>query len=252
MAGAIEKGKARFRTIRPEDAKELTDYYLARTGLIVESSEGRYQFGHLSFQEYLTALYALDRASGAADRAKALEKLLLDRLGKPGWMEVTLLALATDATRTQGTGHRAVLARLEPTKLEHIWFLRRVLSGEEVPLSGEERRAWILAYLLCAGGQHALVKHEHFVDLDSNRPTLEAAWQAVVGALVAGESPAKALRALLRMALQTRTISARSIRWRSHGSGRRRHGGGRRSSVRAFWRCRWMAGQCRTARANGS
>ena len=111
---------------QPEDAKELTDYYLARTGLIVESSEGQYQFGHLSFQEYLTALYALDRASGAADRPWALEKLLLDRLDKPGWVEVTLLALATDAARTQGMGHRAVLARLDPSRVRtHIAFPSR-------------------------------------------------------------------------------------------------------------------------------
>ena len=196
VARAIDKGKARFRTIRPEDAGELTQYYIARTGLIVESREGVYQFGHLSFQEYLAALYALDRASGAADRAKALEKLLLDRLGKPGWVEVTLLALATDAARTQGTGHRAVLARLDPTRSSHIDFLRVMLSGEELPLGAEERRAWLLAYLLRAGEQLARVNHKHFVDLEENRTTLEEAWHAVAGSLLASESPARALQAL--------------------------------------------------------
>ncbi len=171
VARAIDKGKARFRTIRPEDAGDLTQYYVARTGLIVESREGLYQFGHLSFQEYLAALYALDRASGAADRAKALEKLLLDRLGKPGWVEVTLLALATDAARSQGMGHRAVLAKLDPAKPEHIAFLRVVLSGEELPLGDEERRAWLLAYLLRAEDALLSTNHEHLVDLDGNRPS---------------------------------------------------------------------------------
>ena len=197
VAGAIDKGKARFRTVRFEDAKELTDYYLARTGLIVETSEGRFQFGHLSFQEYLTALYALDRASGARDKAEALEKLLLDRLDKAGWIEVTLLALAVDAGRTQGTGHRTMLQRLNPHKLEHMRLLRTVLSGEEVPLSDEERRAWLVAYMIQAAGFSQHYETKHLVNLEKNRRTIEDAWHTVIEAFIAGTSVADALRRLL-------------------------------------------------------
>jgi NACHT domain len=193
----IGEGEDRFRTIFPADAQELTKYYIARTGLIVESSEGRYQFGHLSFQEYLAAIYALDLASGAADKAEALKSLLLLRLDKPGWIEVTLLALAVDAGRTRGTGHRAVLAKLDPNMPEHVAFLCAVLSGEEVPLVEKERRAWVIAYMFQAARLSRHMDNKHLVDLEKNRATIEEAWQVVAEAFIAGTSVADALRKLL-------------------------------------------------------
>lgn len=202
VARAIEVGKSRFRTIAPLDAEELTDYYLARTGLLVERSEGRYQFGHLSFQEYLAALYALDQASGRSNKAVALRKILLDNLDKPGWIEVTLLALAVDATRTRGRGHRAVLDKLDSMQKAHVAFVGEVLSSEEVPLESEERRAWVIAYLL--KGSERLLRSDHvpFVQLDANRSALEEAWHAVAGATVAQMSVWHAMQRLVQPALE--------------------------------------------------
>lgn len=59
----------------------------------MEIREGQYQFGHLSFQEYLTALFLLNRAMAAADKAAALQRTLFPRLGDPGWLEVGVLAV---------------------------------------------------------------------------------------------------------------------------------------------------------------
>jgi hypothetical protein len=189
---AINQGKARFRTIRSDDAKELTDYFIARTGLLVESREGSYQFGHLSFQEYLTALYALDRASGSDRKADAFENLLLQRLGTLGWEEVVLLALAVDSTRTHGTGHRAVLAKLDPSRTAHIQLIGTILAGEEVPLEPLERLAWMIAWTARAwpdsrmrglsgrGDAFAAIAQE------LNRGAIELLWHVVTDSIASG------------------------------------------------------------------
>ncbi len=46
-----------FSDLKPCDAGRLIDYFLHPTGLLVDPAEGRYQFAHLSFQEYLCAEY---------------------------------------------------------------------------------------------------------------------------------------------------------------------------------------------------
>lgn len=197
---AIQQGRARFRTIAPSDAKEMTEYFVARTGLLVETREGTYQFGHLSFQEYLTALCALDRASGTDRKADAIEKLLLDRLKIIGWQEVVLLALAVDATRTQGTGHRAVLAKLDLTKDEHVALLGALLAGEELPLQPHERKAWVIAWIPRWLGLHKRWGRgpgHDVLTLAANREGVEATWCAVCEAISARQNPGAAIRALV-------------------------------------------------------
>ncbi|HBL27316.1 MAG TPA: hypothetical protein DD490_10825, partial [Acidobacteria bacterium] len=78
----------------PEHFSQLASYFVARTGLLVEARENQYQFGHLSFQEYLTALFILNRATAGSDKAAGLERILFPRLGTPGWLEVGVLGLA--------------------------------------------------------------------------------------------------------------------------------------------------------------
>ena len=192
----IQSGGARFRTIGLEDAPSLTEYFIARTGLFVETREGIYQFGHLSFQEYLAALFVLDRASGSTDKAAALESLLLNKLENPAWQEVALLALAIDVSRTRGTGHRAVLARLRPENTAHVSFLARVLAGEELPLEPNERHAWVLAWLMAAMVQDTSTNFG-LVYFASNAEAIEAAWKAMCEAMLTDHSISSALRALL-------------------------------------------------------
>lgn len=144
---AVEGGAERFRTVRPQHVSQLTDYFVSRTGLLVESREGRYQFGHLSFQEYLTALFVLNRAAAGGDKAAALESILFSRLSDPGWLEVGMLTLAIDATRSGGKGHEPVLARLDLNLSDQLAFLAEILSGEEIRLTAEERRAWLFVWL---------------------------------------------------------------------------------------------------------
>jgi hypothetical protein len=210
VARAIQQGKARFRTIRPEDAKDLTSYYISRTGLLVESQEGRYQFGHLSIQEYLAAAFAIDRAAGSANKASSFEKLLLDRLDNAGWTEVALLALAIDSTRTYGTGHRALLARLDPAKEAHIEFLALILAGEELPLEHDERYAWVAAWLLRALARPTgrVTTHYGFISLGINQEPVNAVWSVVCDALASGMSPVAAVRRIVLDVARAGSVAA--------------------------------------------
>lgn len=145
---SIQAGGPRFRTVQSDQAEQLTDYFIQRTGLLAEVREGAWQFAHLSFQEYLTALFLLDLASASSDKVGALERLILKRLGEPGWMEVGLLALAIDSERTNGAGHGPILQRLDPENVHHVELLASMLGGEELPLTPEERQAWLAAWML--------------------------------------------------------------------------------------------------------
>jgi hypothetical protein len=62
----------------------LTD--VGSNGLLVERERGQYAFAHLTFQEYLAAVYI---------REHGLERVLIDAVDDPWWHEVTLLYLAS-------------------------------------------------------------------------------------------------------------------------------------------------------------
>jgi|GEM_PF-716797 len=69
---------------RCEQAAEFLREVRERSGLLVEKGLGLFSFSHLTFQEYLTALYL-------AGRGKAGLEELLSHLHDPWWHEVTLL-----------------------------------------------------------------------------------------------------------------------------------------------------------------
>jgi len=145
IAAIIEADPGLFPIARPGDATLLTDYFLSRTGLLCEPEEGKIQFSHLSFQEYLTAVFLLNEAS-VGDKMRYLKANLLKRLNDDEWIEVGLLLLAIDATRTRGKGYKPILRALDIKNDGHTLFLMKVLSGSDIHLSSDsERKAWLAA-----------------------------------------------------------------------------------------------------------
>ena len=73
-------------------AAEFLKNVRERSGLLMERGLGIYGFSHLTFQEYLTATYLIDRGEEGREE-------LLKHLHDPWWLEVTLLYAGTqDAT----------------------------------------------------------------------------------------------------------------------------------------------------------
>ena len=138
-----------FQIAIPADAENLTRYYLARTGLLQEPKPGYVQFGHLSFQEYLTALYLLNEGSGKGrKKVDYLKEKLLDKLDQPGWVEVAFLLLALEAERTRGQGALEILCNLDLGKEGARQLLAEVLCAEkEIPLEEKDRRFWLGALM---------------------------------------------------------------------------------------------------------
>ncbi len=195
LEAAVERGirdrQRRLRRARPEHAQAMAEYFVARTGLLVETWAGRFQFAHLSFQEYLTALYLLNQAAGTGDAVAFLRQHVLSRLDQPGWPEVALLTLAIDARR--GATHGRVLATLTPGDGHHARFLGKVLAGEELPLGPAEREAWLLAWLFAAADPKLEIDRVSVLSLASNAPTLERLFLVAADAAARGEGAADAL-----------------------------------------------------------
>ena len=190
---AIEDPRARMQRVRPEHAEALTDYFVSRTGLLVETWSSRFQFAHLSFQEYLTARYLVNLAGGTVNLAEFMASKVLPRLAEEGWPEVAMMMLAIDAER--GANYGGVLARLAPDDLSHLRFLGKVLAGEELPLSDQERRAWLLAWLFAASDPRRELQRVSVCELEKNRVIFEDFTLAAARALAAGQPAEPALAA---------------------------------------------------------
>ncbi|CAK0778217.1 hypothetical protein CCP3SC1_940006 [Gammaproteobacteria bacterium] len=133
----------------------MLDYYLHPAGLLVEPAEGRIQFAHLSFQEYLCAeyLYGQALAKGSRRFLDETRRLLLDELHQPGWDEVGMLFLtihALQGAQTQGSAHQEVLAELDLAHSAEARLLVAALTGRELDYSPAERRRWLPLALAAA------------------------------------------------------------------------------------------------------
>ncbi|MEM9557947.1 MAG: NACHT domain-containing protein [Acidobacteriota bacterium] len=190
----------RLRTVQRAHAKELTKYFVARTGLLIAKREGHYQFGHLSLQEYLTAVFLLAEATSTTNKSEALEESLFSRLDQPGWQEVAILALAIDSDRTGGTGHQATLKHLDLTQPAHVDFLGRLLGGEELRLARAERHDLVVAWVAGAAISKTWSSWDDVTTQARNADGLIAAWRATCRWMAQGEREnyPRALRPALR------------------------------------------------------
>lgn len=162
----------RFRALKPEDAAELLSYFLARTGLLSEPEEGLVQFGHLSFQEYLAALYLHAAASVSQNKPEFARKYLFDRLDREEWTEVATLFMAIDSIRTQGGGHNEWLLALDFSNPPEVGWLASLLGGRELYLPPEERATWVGLLLAGAVAHGSEAIGERLVRNVDNRPAV--------------------------------------------------------------------------------
>ncbi|WP_295448316.1 hypothetical protein [uncultured Thiodictyon sp.] len=138
----------RFADIKPVDAPRLLDYFLHPIGLLVDPAEGRYQFVHLSFQEYLCAEYILGRAKALGSRRflDGVQELLYKHLGLPGWDEVGPLLLcihAAEGAQTDRFAHLELLAELDSARLPQAGLLVAALTGKELDYTDDELLRWL-------------------------------------------------------------------------------------------------------------
>lgn len=144
----LTEGPGRFIRLRPDDVRELVDFYLHPAGLLVSPAEGQIQFAHLSLQEYLCAwhLHARSKLLGES----FLKEQLFQRLRDPGWDEVGLRLLAIHAEDTQREGHFELMRSLDLGDPHQAELFVTALTGGEVPFSPEEQRAWLPAAVAAA------------------------------------------------------------------------------------------------------
>jgi internalin A len=74
----------------PDDAARFVDRVRRRSGLIIERSQDKYAFTHLSFQEYLAAVY------------------LKERINTPSWLRGKVVAPGTAPADLRGYAHMTV------------------------------------------------------------------------------------------------------------------------------------------------
>lgn len=151
----IAMAPSAFPVGKPEHAPQLLEYFLFRTGLLVESQEDLIQFGHLSFQEYLAAVFLHEEASSRSDKPAFVRKVLFSRLGEQGWDEVATLFMAIDAFKTSRKGHSALLVTLDLNRVPEALWLARLLGGRELLFSDEEREILVGA-AIATGIVHSL------------------------------------------------------------------------------------------------
>jgi len=139
----------RFATLRPKHAEKLLDYFLYPAGLLVEPEEGKIQFAHLSFQEYLCAWFLYERAKVMGLR-RYLEDRLFKRLAVPGWDEVAILLLRIRADDTGQEGHFELLSWLDLADPPQAAVFVAAVTGRELPFTASERLLYLPPVVGCA------------------------------------------------------------------------------------------------------
>ncbi|MBI5517070.1 MAG: NACHT domain-containing protein [Deltaproteobacteria bacterium] len=185
----LQAGQRRYLSLRPAHAGAFARWALSRTGILAAHGGDRWHFGHLSFQEFLAAVYVLDRASAGADKPRTLERMLFSRLGDPAWHDVALLALSLDASRTAGAGPHEALARLSPEDNGHRAFVGWTLAGEELPLDASARDAWVRGWALACARDGAAHYAREVSRHPANHRALGALWTTVADAVLEGSDP---------------------------------------------------------------
>lgn len=147
LAGETEDRRP-FSELTPADAPQLLDYYLHPAGLLVDPAEGRYQFAHLSFQEFLCAEYIHGRAKARGSRRflEEIKGLLYPHLARPGWDEVGLLLLcihSAEGAQTNPDAHLEILAELDLAEEPQARLLVEALTGRELDYTEDELVRWL-------------------------------------------------------------------------------------------------------------
>lgn len=162
--------EGRFDTVKTDDFDAIIDYFIARTGLIIEPKEGYYQFSHLTFQEYLTAA-RIYRKQSRFDIIDYLNREIFDRLTKKvGWLEAALLFFGIDTIRA-GEEQSVILKRvIKKDEEAHHKFLIDLFTGMEHKISQDDVIKWLktLVYVWVTRGKVRAL-YEYLADAISEK-----------------------------------------------------------------------------------
>ncbi len=117
-----------IETPRTGAPRELAEVFLKfvreRAGLLVEVGQGQYGFVHLTFQEYLAALFL--KNTGEVGGVEAIWSNIKDRCSNPRWHEVIRLLIGS---MRQDESQRYFLKRIVPRDDDNDASTRAVLAG---------------------------------------------------------------------------------------------------------------------------
>lgn len=133
---------SRFNTIQEgESIDTILDYYLSRTGLLIEPKDDFVQFSHLSFQEYLTAS-RIYRKQPKRKVEEYLKKELFDNMAKTGWSEIALLFYGIDSLKQGEEQSEQLQFLIDETNPKHLDFLVKLIALTENRFTEDEIKRW--------------------------------------------------------------------------------------------------------------
>ncbi len=144
----IEGYIAEFLEIGQRDSRAVLRAIESQHGLLIERSQGIWSFSHLTFQEYLVAIYFA--------KEDLIQELVFERLGYQNWIEVLFLAIeALEKTKNTIAYDIMFLVKevskkwLDFEKIENlIAWANRIISTHELKYKNAAKRAAAVALSL--------------------------------------------------------------------------------------------------------
>lgn len=138
-----------FQSIKVNEVeveKKLAEYFLARTGLLIEPKSGYIQFSHLSFQEYLVAS-RIYRKQKKRDYENYLKKEIFQNLPRVGWQEIAQLFFGIDSLRQGEEQETTLHFVIDENELSHHQFLLNLFFLTEHKINDEDVLKWLKTIL---------------------------------------------------------------------------------------------------------
>jgi len=144
----IYENKESWQTIKPEHANVLLQFFIKRTGLLHEPEEGKIQFSHLSFQEFLTARCIYKKVIEDFYNAEVIIKKEIEtKLSVKffnRWREVILLFFSLNKAATDNILKNVIKDLKTDNKKKNLYVLIiEMLDSEEYGIKESQTQYWV-------------------------------------------------------------------------------------------------------------
>jgi len=126
---------------KKQNIDEIVEYYLSRSGLLVEPRDNYIQFSHLSFQEYLTAS-KIHRDKDDLDLIDYLKKEIFNKLDNVGFSEVAQLYFGIDSLKG-GKNQSKIIEKIFKDSFKYHEFIYNLIFTTENRLKEQEELDWL-------------------------------------------------------------------------------------------------------------